>query len=134
MTLGLTEIVVLLLGLGGLCLFGFGLWQFHLGRRTATESGAETGDAHADIAALIRGGEERLLAMVAKLEAGQQERLDGLKSEISAVKAEIDWLTGEHMIEQAINMAREGISAEEISADLGLSFDAANTITTMRRH
>lgn len=131
MTIGLTEFAIAMLLGSGVSLIGLGLWRYVRGLRAAGESS----DAAApEIAGLIREGEERLSAMVAMMEAGHSARLDSLRSEISAVKADLDWLTGERMIEQAILMARDGVSAEEISADLGMSQDAAQTITAMRRH
>ena len=68
------------------------------------------------------------------MDAGHQAHLEGLRSELSSMKADIEWLAGERMIEQAISMAREGMDPGEISADTGLSFEAAHTIAALRRH
>ncbi len=130
MSVGLTELTTLTALMGGICTLSLGLWRMSAARKA---EGPETGP-DADLASLIREGEERLTSMVAMMDATQQARMDSLRSEITAVKADIDWLTGEKMIEQAISMARDGIAAEDISADLGLSFDAAHTISVMRRH
>lgn len=129
MTIGLTELAVAMLLGAGVSLIALGLWRYLNGLRSVEDENAPP-----QIAGLIREGEERLTAMVAMMEAGQSARLETLRSEISSVKADLDWLTGERMIEQAILMARDGIPAEEISADLGLSQDAAQTISAMRRH
>lgn len=127
MTLGLVGTVSLLALAGGLSALGLGLWRLLRGKPA---------ERHADdrMLDLIREGNERLGALMAMMDASNTARLDGLRQEISSVKADIDWLTGEKMIEQAIAMARDGISAEEISADLGLSIEAAKTVQAMRRH
>lgn len=131
MSFGLTEIITLATFLGGLATLGVGIWRMRLARQPAPSVAAS---AHADIITLMREGEERLTSMVALMEANHHARLDGLRQDISSVKADIDWLTGERMIEQAISMAREGLPAEQISEDLGLSYEAARTIAVMRRH
>jgi uncharacterized membrane-anchored protein len=130
MSLGLIELISIAALISGTSVLGFGLWRVIAARRTL---GSEPQIA-AEITNLIREGEERLTSMVAMMDAGNQANLASLRQELTTVKADVDWLTGEKMIEQAITMAREGIAAEEISADLGLSFDAAHTISVMRRH
>lgn len=130
MNAGLPEIIMVLAFIAGLASLGIGMIHFLKSHRHAASSnGPDT-----DIAQLIRDGEERLAAMVAMMDETQQARLDALRSDISSVRAEIDWLTGEQMIEQAINMARDGVTAEEISAELGLSQEAAETLQVMRVH
>lgn len=130
MSLDLFEVVAIAALLAGISALALVVYRtFALRQAAEAAAGPDT-----RIADLIRDGEERLTAMVAMMDASQQARLDSLKQEISAVKSDIDWLTGERMIEQAIMMAREGVPAEEISSDLGLSFDAAHTISVMRRH
>lgn len=130
MSLDLFEVVAIAAMTAGVGALALAIYRILASRFSAgVEENSDT-----RIADLIRDGEERLTAMVAMMDASQQARLDSLKQEISAVKSDIDWLTGERMIEQAIMMAREGVPAEEISADLGLSFDAAQTISVMRRH
>lgn len=130
MTLNIIEIVAVGALAAGLVAIAVGIWRLVAQRQAAAANdGQDT-----RIADLIKEGEERLTAMVAMMDATQQVRLDNLKHEIATVKSDIDWLTGERMIEQAIMMARDGVPADEISADLGLSFDAAQTISVMRRH
>lgn len=134
MSFGLTELITLGALLGGIASLSLGLWRMSSARRTVAEAEAMPTLQPTDIANLIREGEDRLTTMVALMDASHQARLDSLRQDITAVKADIDWLTGERMIEQAITMAREGIPAEQISEDLGLSYDAAHTIAVMRRH
>ena len=130
MNAGLPEITMVLALVAGLISLGIGMAQFLRNRMQAPTSNA----AETNIAELIREGEERLSTMVAMMDEAQQARFDALRSDISSVRAEIDWLTGEQMIEQAITMARNGVTAEEISAELGLSQEAAETLQAMRVH
>ena len=130
MNAGLPEITMVLALVAGLISLGIGMAQFLRNRMQAPTSNA----AETNIAELIREGEERLSTMVAMMDEAQQARFDALRSDISSVRAELDWLTGEQMIEQAITMARNGVTAEEISAELGLSQEAAETLQAMRVH
>lgn len=127
MTLGLVGTVSILALAGGLSALGLAFWRMLRG----TAPSDATDDR---VVELIREGNEKLSALVAMMDASNSARLESLRSEISSVKADIDWLTGEKMIEQAIAMARDGVSAEDISADLGLSIEAAETVQAMRRH
>ena len=130
MNLGLIETVSVAALLAGAAILGTGLWRW------VQTSRAEKAKAKAevDLAELIRTGEQRIAALVATLDASHKARLEDMHLELTSVKSDLEWLTGERMIEQAVSMARDGLSAEEISADLGLSLDAAQTISVIRRH
>lgn len=131
MSFGLTEIITLSALLAGIATLSLGLWRMTAARQDNPRRAVATSG---DIVTLLREGEDRLTTMVALMDASHQARIDGLRQDIISVKADIDWLTGERMIEQAISMAREGLPAEQISEDLGLSYEAARTISVMRRH
>lgn len=62
------------------------------------------------------------------------DAMERIHSDIQSLQTDMEWLAGERMIEQAIEMARIGHSASEISTDLGMPLEAANTITKYRRH
>jgi hypothetical protein len=130
MTLGLIETVSVAALLSGAAILATGLWRW---RQTAKATSA-TAQAEVDLANLIRSGEERIASLVASLDASQQARIEDMRHELTSVKSDLEWLTGERMIEQAVSMARDGLSAEQISADLGVSLDAAQTISVIRRH
>lgn len=136
MSLGLTELTTLSLALAGAAFVGHGLmqmWKPHRAQNRATGD-----DMEKRIAALIEQTEARVAGLVTDLAAGMDARhkqgTDAVRHDIAAMKSELDWLTGERMIDQAIAMARSGLSAEDISADLGLSLEAAQTIRAVRRH
>ncbi|WP_435256735.1 hypothetical protein ACSBLW_11360 [Thioclava sp. FR2] len=130
MNAGLPEITMVLALAASLTSLGIAMTQFLKTRmQMPTSNGAES-----NIAELIREGEDRLSTMFAMMEEAQQARFDALRSDISSIRAEIDWLTGEQMVEQAINMARNGVSVEEINAELGLSQEVAETLNATRVH
>lgn len=113
---------VVLIALGSLK-----LWQGRAAPKTEPA-------APQDIAELVKQSEERIAHLLVKANGSHLEKLDSLYREVEAIKSDIDWMAGERMIEQAISMARDGVPAEEISSELCLSLDAAQTLSTIRRH
>lgn len=69
-----------------------------------------------------------------RLEAHQELMMNRLQEDIRGLQSDMDWLAGERMIEEAVNMARCGQNPSAISSELGLSMDAAETITLFRKH
>ena len=65
-----------------------------------------------------------------QLQAQDQRR----QAEAVAQRADVEWLTSERMIEQAIAMCREGLPNSEIGDTLGLSSDTVRTIRLLRTH
>lgn len=69
--------------------------------------------------------------------AAGQERdamLAAMAADLSATRAEVEWIGGERMIETAVQMCREGQAHAKISEDLGLSLDSVRTIALLRAH
>jgi orotate phosphoribosyltransferase-like protein len=60
--------------------------------------------------------------------------VDGLREHLGDLKSDVEWLAGERMIEQAIQMARQGSDPDTIGNELGLSRDTAATIAMFRKH
>lgn len=79
----------------------------------------------------IVGAIETLLAAQ---EQRRQDEQSVLRSDLAALRGDVEWLTSERMIEQAIEMCREGAPTQEISDSLGLSGDAIRTIRLLRAH
>jgi hypothetical protein len=50
------------------------------------------------------------------------------------MRADLEWLTGERMIEQAIQMCRDGYSSREVSQETGLAPEAVRTLNMLRAH
>jgi len=67
-------------------------------------------------------------------EAGIVPDLAALRQDISAIRADLEWLAGERMIEQAIQMCRDDVASETIRSECGLSAEALRTIRLLRTH
>jgi hypothetical protein len=59
---------------------------------------------------------------------------EALRQEMSAIRADLEWLAGERMIEQALTMFREGVSVKDVSAELGLPIETVRTLNLLRAH
>lgn len=84
--------------------------------------------------ALLAQIDLRLDALSNQTTQHTQVAMERIHSDIQSLQSDMDWLAGERMIEQAIEMARTGRTANDICTELGMPLEAANTITTYRRH
>ncbi|WP_304616288.1 hypothetical protein [Paracoccus sp. (in: a-proteobacteria)] len=64
----------------------------------------------------------------------RQAEAVALRDDLNALRSDVEWLTSERMIEQAIAMCREGLPNHEIGDTLGLSSDTVRTIRLLRTH
>lgn len=96
------------------------------GRRTRRAAAAAT--------AAEAGAIARVETLLQGLSAAQARSLTLLTEEIAALRAEVDWLSGERKIDEAIAMARMGEAPEAIGAALDLSPEDAAAIAALRRH
>ena len=76
----------------------------------------------------------RVEARLDGLQALRAEETLRLGADLSALRADIEWLTSERMIEQAAQMCRDGANPDRIGEDLGLSGDTVRTIALLRTH
>lgn len=83
-----------------------------------------------DMAAFVDAVESLLAAQ----EQRRQDDQTALRSDLAALRGDVEWLASERMIEQAIEMCREGTPTQDISDSLGLSNDAIRTIRLLRAH
>ncbi|NBQ49881.1 MAG: hypothetical protein EBU35_04460 [Marivivens sp.] len=90
--------------------------------------------AQAKETALIDQIEARIDGLAQRLEGHQALMMNRLHDDIRGLQSDMDWLAGERMIEEAIAMAHAGQQPAAISNELGLSMDAAETITRFRKH
>ncbi|MCL7405042.1 hypothetical protein MWN63_03485 [Paradonghicola geojensis] len=90
--------------------------------------------AQAKETALIDQIEARIDGLAQRLEGHQTLMMNRLHDDIRGLQSDMDWLAGERMIEEAIAMAHAGQQPAAISDELGLSMDAAETITRFRKH
>lgn len=120
--------------LAGASLLTLGLLR---ARRRAVEPAALLpGDGLADGLAVPVAEEvaARVEGMIAEQTRAQSDALASLRADIQHLKSDVEWLAGERMIEQAIALAQSGAEPEDIGRELGLTRDAAETITTFRKH
>jgi len=116
--------------LAGVSLLTLGLMR---GRRRAlaASAAAETdtlaGPVAEELAARVEG-------LIAEQTRAQSDALAGLRADIQHLKSDVEWLAGERMIEQAIALAQSGVEPDDIGRELGLTREAAETITTFRKH
>lgn len=95
----------------------------------------------AEVGALAGAGDDRMQAIAARLEAAiaaldgrRDSALSAMAADLAAVRAEVEWLGGERMIEEAVRMCRDGVPHARISEDLGLSPDSVRVISLLRSH
>jgi len=116
--------------LAGVSLLTLGLMR---GRRRAVAASAATeadtlaGPVAEELAARVEG-------LIAEQTRAQSDALAGLRADIQHLKSDVEWLAGERMIEQAIALAQSGVEPDDIGRELGLTREAAETITTFRKH
>lgn len=98
-----------------------------LGWRNAVQ--APVHNAQDVIAAVARF--EALLAQDQKL---AQAARAALQQDLAAIRAEVEWLSGERMIEQALTMFRDGKTDRDVSTELGLPLDTVRSLNLLRAH
>lgn len=141
MTIG-TIAALLATLMAGVILLTLGLWRL---RQRAEGPGAEMVAEMADGLPQGVAGTELAATLAARLEGVMAEQarrqsdvltvaLAGLKADLQHLKSDVEWLAGERMIEQAIQMAQTGLDPDDIGRELGLTRDTAETIATFRKH
>lgn len=73
-------------------------------------------------------------ALADALGATPETRLETLAAKIDQMRAEVDWMLGESLIHQAVNMASHGHPEAEISEMTGISAEEIRAIRRFRRH
>lgn len=96
------------------------------------------GDNSPDMQALLLPEIGTLVERIeTRLSAQDRQRcadMDLLRQDLAHMRADVEWLAGERMIEQAIEMCRDGLPNDRISADVGLQPDAVRTLKLLRTH
>lgn len=77
---------------------------------------------------------ERLESRISTHEHQRVNDMEHLRQNIAQMRADVEWLAGERMIEQAIEMCREGLTTERISQDLGMQPEDVRTLKLLRAH
>lgn len=144
MTFGMTAALLTTL-MAGVTLVTLGLWRMRQRDEAALAEEAGAVEPAAMPEAGLVSAPEVVAALAARVEglfAEQTRRqadmltvaLAGLKADIQHLKSDVEWLAGERMIEQAIQLAQSGQQPDDIGRELGLSRDAAETIAAFRKH
>jgi hypothetical protein len=118
---------------GGLVLLAFGLIQAQreTGRRLA-DLRADMLHAQADRMTAIADLAAAVGRLEARLDAPRDDGLSAVSADLAAIRAEVEWLGGERMIEEAVRMCREGIPARRVGEELGISADSMRVISLLR--
>ena len=61
-------------------------------------------------------------------------RLDDLAADLVHIRADIDWMASEQIVDRAVAMVRSGAGAEDISSETGVTLDEARALQKLRRH
>jgi hypothetical protein len=120
---------------GGLLLLAAGivLCLVEFGRRLAALR-AESAAAADALSARLEDVARRVELSVARRDGDRDEALDALAADLAAVRAEVEWLGGERMIDEAVRLCREGVPHGRIGEDLGLSPETVRAISLLRAH
>lgn len=62
------------------------------------------------------------------------QTLDKFAADLSAMRAEVEWLGGNWMIDEAIRMCREGIPSDRIGEQLGMTQESLRVLSLLRTH
>lgn len=77
-------------------------------------------------------------AIAIRLRAGQPDTtsaaIDTITEQVSEIRKNFDWLVSDRMIDQAIDMAREGLATPVITAQTGISGVELDAIKKCRKH
>ena len=146
MTFGMTAALIATL-MAGVTLVTLGLWRMR--QRGEAITFADAGEMEPsfvpthegfsvsapEIAAALSARVEGLIVEQTRRQADVLTvALAGLKADIQHLKSDVEWLAGERMIEQAIQLAQTGMDADDIGRDLGLTRETAETIAAFRKH
>lgn len=77
--------------------------------------------------------EARLNDRLDKADDQHKDRLDRIESDIATIRKDLEWLASEHVVDQAVRLARAGVQVEE---DLAPEADPhpSSILQRLRRH
>jgi hypothetical protein len=112
--------------------FGFGvLLSWRAAQRQAEANGK----------AILTGLEQilttHLLHIKAMLDAQATQRsaeTQAIAQNVESIQSDVEWLAGEKMIEQALQLVQDNMPLGQISQETGLTHDTIRTLATFRAH
>lgn len=123
---------------GGQILIGVGAVLVARSRQATPQPQPEAPPVEAapaiDIDALVARVAERIEETIEDTQASIAATQEAIRVDLAALRADMEWLTSERMIEQAIALARSGEAPEAIAEATGLSAEDARTLASLRRH
>lgn len=105
-----------------------------LRRQTRALARIEAAVQAGDNRVALRAVEGRLLQAIAEHRETAAQAMDEALDQITRMKADLEWLAGDKMIEQAITLAQSGADSATITAETGLSTDDAELLRRFRPH
>lgn len=105
-----------------------------LRRQTRALARIEVAVQAGDSRVALRAVEGRLLQAIAEHRETAAQAMDEALDQITRMKADLEWLAGDKMIEQAITLAQSGADSATITAETGLSTDDAELLRRFRPH
>lgn len=82
----------------------------------------------------LNAGQARTEALlIREAEARTAEQLE-MSRNVETIQSDVEWLAGERMIEQVMDLVRENIPVAQISRETGLSHEKITTLAAFRAH
>jgi hypothetical protein len=103
-------------------------------REVVRQSARMKQDLIAEIAPCLTEHAQKIETILTTHESQRQTGDDAMRQDLSAIRADVEWLAGERMIEQALDMFRDGVSAKDVGKELGLPLETVRTLQLLRAH
>lgn len=103
-------------------------------REVVRQSAAMRQDLIAQMAPEFAAHTRQIETLLSAHHAQRQTEDEAMRQDLSAIRADLEWLAGERMIEQALSMFRDGVSVTEVSQELGLPVETVRTLNLLRAH
>lgn len=103
-------------------------------RDTVQRIGGGPVDLHGALLPEIGNIIERIETRLSAQEIQRAAEMEHLRQSLSHMRSDVEWLTSERMIEQAIEMCRDGLSNDRISQELGMQPESVRTLKLLRAH
>lgn len=132
MTFSLPVLVVLTALIAGLVLLLVGILMGW--REVVRQSATLRQDVIAQMTPVFGAHTRQIETLLSAHHDQRQSEDAALREDLSAMRADLEWLAGERMIEQALTMFREGVPVKEVSTQLGLPLETVRTLNLLRAH
>lgn len=90
--------------------------------------------ARAQMQQALDHGHTRIAALIDQHAQAQHHGQQDIARNVEAMQADLEWMAGERMIEQALDMVRDNMPVAHIAQETGLGADTIRTLATFRAH